>query len=91
MTYLLDMLVRNGKYAMLVGNAGTGKTEIIKHYLNSLDKDADGIVSKNIVMSYYTSSYTLQNELEGYIDKRSGNIFGPPMGKKMVFFIDDMN
>ena len=91
MTYLLDILVRNGKYAMLVGNAGTGKTEIIKNYLNSLDKDADGIVSKNIVMSYYTSSYTLQNELEGYIDKRSGNIFGPPMGKKMVFFIDDMN
>jgi len=76
---------------MLVGNAGTGKTEIIKNYLGSLDKDADGILSKNIVMSYYTSSFTLQNEMEGYIDKRSGNIFGPPMGKKMVFFIDDMN
>lgn len=90
-TYLLDKLAKNGKYAMLVGNAGTGKTEIIKNYLNSLDKDADGMLSKNIVMSYYTSSSTLQNEMEGYIDKRSGNIFGPPMGKKMVFFIDDMN
>ena len=42
------------RYAMLVGNAGTGKTEIIKNYLNSLDKDADGMLSKNIVMSYYT-------------------------------------
>lgn len=90
-TYLLDKLVKNGKYAMLVGNAGTGKTEIIKNYLNSLDMDTDGILSKNIGMSYYTSSFTLQNEMEGYIDKRSGNIFGPPMGKKMVFFIDDMN
>ncbi|KAL7489135.1 hypothetical protein ACHAW6_014715 [Cyclotella cf. meneghiniana] len=91
MTYLVNTLVRNGKYAMLVGNAGTGKTEIIKNYLASLDKETEGIVSKNIVMSYYTSSFTLQNELESYIDKRSGNIFGPPMGKKMVFFIDDMN
>jgi dynein heavy chain len=90
-TYLLDKLVRNGKYAMLVGNAGTGKTEIIKNYLDSLDKEKDGILSKNIVMSYYTTSFTLQNELEGYIDKRSRNTFGPPMGKKMVFFIDDMN
>jgi len=88
---LLDKLVKNGKYAMLAGQAGTGKTEIIKNYLNSLDKDSDGIMSKNIVMSYYTSSFTLQNEMESYIDKRSGNIFGPPMGKKMVFFIDDMN
>lgn len=91
MSYLLDRLVRNGKYAMFVGNAGTGKTEIIKNYLNGLDKDVDNVLSKNVVMSYYTSSYSLQQELEGYIDKRSGSLYGPPMGKKMVFFIDDMN
>ena len=91
MSYILDLLVRNGKYAMFVGNAGTGKTQIINNYLNGLDKETDGIMSKNIVMSYYTSSYTLQQEVESYIDKRSGNYFGPPMGKKMVFFIDDMN
>ena len=91
MSYILDNLVRNGKCAMFVGNAGTGKTQIIKKYLESLDKDVDGIMSKNIVMSYYTSSLTLQQEIESYIDKRSGNIYGPPMGKKMVFFVDDMN
>ncbi len=81
-TYLLDKLVRNGKYAMLVGNAGTGKTEIIKNYLDSLDKEKDCIPSKNIVMSYYTASFTLQNKLEGYTDKRSRNTFGPPKGKE---------
>ena len=91
MTFLLNTLARNGKYTMFVGNAGTGKTEIIKNYLDSLDKDADGIISKNIVMSYYTSSFTLQQEMEGYIDKRSGTFFGPPMGKKMIFFVDDLN
>ena len=42
-------------------------------------------------MSYYTTSFTLQKELEGYMDKRSRNTVGPPMGKKMEFFIDDMN
>jgi len=91
MSYILDKLVRNGRYSMFVGNAGTGKTEIVKHFLDGLDKDTDNIMSKNVVMSYYTSSYTLQQELESYIDKRSGTYFGPPMGKKMVFFIDDMN
>ena len=91
MKFLLDTLTRNGKYTMLVGNVGTGKTEIIKNYLDSLDKDIDGVISRNIVMSYYTSSYTLQQEMESYIDKRSGTYFGPPMGKKMVFFVDDIN
>ena len=91
MSYLLDNLVRNGRYSMFVGNAGTGKTEIINHYLDSLDKENDKIISKNIVLNYYTSSKTLQQEMEGYIDKRSGSIFGPPMGKKMVFFVDDLN
>lgn len=91
MTFLLNLLARNGKYAMFVGNAGTGKTGIINNYLGSLDKEADGLISNNIVMSYYTSSFALQQELEGYIDKRSGSFFGPPMGKKMIFFIDDMN
>lgn len=91
MTSLLDNFVRNKKFSMFVGNAGTGKTGIIQNYLQSLDKDADGIIAKNINMSFYTTSYTLQQELEAYIDKRSGSYFGPPMGKKMVFFIDDMN
>jgi len=91
MTFLLDVLARNEKYVMFVGNAGTGKTGIIKNYLSSLDKETDGILSRNIVMSYYTSSFTLQQEIESYIDKRSGSIFGPPMGKKMIFFVDDMN
>ena len=91
MTFLLDILARNGKYAMFVGNAGTGKTEVINNYLGSLDKDTDGMISKKIVMSYYTSSFTLQKEMEGYIDKRSGTLYGPPMGKKMIFFVDDLN
>ena len=76
---------------MLVGNAGTGKTQVIKNYLSSLDQETDGIVSRNIVLSYYSSSLTLQREMESHIDKRSGSYYGPPMGKKMVFFVDDMN
>ena len=91
MSFLLDRLVRNGRYAMLVGNAGTGKTQVVKNYLSGLDKETDGIVCKNIVMSYYSSSLTLQREMESHIDKRSGSYYGPPMGKKMVFFVDDMN
>lgn len=76
---------------MFVGTAGTGKTMLVKEYLKTLDKDADGILAETIVMSYYTESPALQAEMDLYIDKRAGNRYGPPAGKRLVIFIDDMN
>ena len=57
---LMDMLVKRGRFMMLVGIAGTGKTSLIREYLNGLDKDADGLLSENMNMSYYTDSAALQ-------------------------------
>ena len=44
-----------------------------------------------ISMNYFTDSASFQAQLEGPIDKRSGKIFGPPTGKKLVYFVDDIN
>lgn len=33
MSYIMNKLVRKGKFMMLVGTAGTGKTSIVKEYL----------------------------------------------------------
>lgn len=33
MSYIMNELVRKGKFMMLVGTAGTGKTSIVKEYL----------------------------------------------------------
>jgi dynein heavy chain len=91
MSYLLDKYVRNGKHVMLAGSVGTGKTRIIQTYLDRLHSESDEYLSNTITLSYFTSSLTLQRDMEGSIDKRSGNVYGPPMGKKMVFFMDDVN
>ena len=89
--FLLDVLARGGHNVMLVGTAGTGKTAQVAKYLQSLDKDLDGMLSYNIVMSYFTDSAKLQVDLELPIDKRAGRMFGPATGKKLIYFIDDLN
>lgn len=38
-----------------------------------------------------TSSMDVQRNLESVVEKRTKDTFGPPVGKKMLVFIDDMN
>jgi dynein heavy chain, axonemal len=33
----------------------------------------------------------MQARIDGAIDKRSGHTFGPPQGKRMIFYVDDLN
>ena len=74
---------------MFVGVAGTGKTAIMKEYLNSLDPEKN--VTDVITANYYMDCVAIQLAIEGPIDKRSGKIFGPPAGKHMTYYVDDVN
>jgi len=92
LTSLMNMLIKRQRGVMFVGAAGTGKSTIVKQYLNSFkDSGSDDMLSNIISMNYYTESPQLQAQIESRIDKRSGRMFGPPATKKLVFFIDDIN
>lgn len=45
----------------------------------------------SINFSSRTSSLDVQRTIEASVEKRTKNIFGPPIGKKIAAFIDDMN
>lgn len=45
----------------------------------------------NINFSSRTTSLDVQRTIEAAVEKRTKNIFGPPVGKKLIAFIDDMN
>jgi dynein heavy chain len=87
-TWLLDTLVTAGKPLLLVGESGTAKTVTVQNYLNSLD--ASSWLALRINFSSRTSSADVQRSLEATLEKRLKGTFGPPPGKKLIAFVDDL-
>jgi dynein heavy chain len=88
-TYLLSRLTAIEKPVLLVGESGTAKTVTIQNYLGRLEPEKFSVL--NINFSSRTTSKDVQTNIEANVDKRSGKTYGPPVGKKLVVFIDDMN
>lgn len=74
---------------LFVGESGTAKTTIIQKYLTDLPSTSFSRL--NINFSSRTMAADVQMNVEANVDKRSGAVYGPPSGKKLLVFIDDMN
>ena len=87
--WLLNLMVTMQKPILLVGEAGTSKTAITHNFLNQLDKDKNLVLHMNF--SSRTKSLDIQRNLEANVEKRTKETFGPPPGKRLLVFMDDMN
>ena len=88
LNFVMELLTMRQKHVLLVGTAGTGKTVLVNSYLHSMP---DSMLYCNINLNYYTDAKSLQAQMEGHVDKRSGRIYGPPTSKRLIYFIDDLN
>ncbi|CAM4703272.1 unnamed protein product [Lepidochelys kempii] len=89
MAHLLEMLLTNRKPVLCVGPTGTGKTLTISDkLLKNLPLE---YITHFLTFSARTSANQTQDLIDSKLDKRRKGVFGPPLGKYFIFFIDDLN
>ncbi|GBG77441.1 hypothetical protein CBR_g23890 [Chara braunii] len=86
---LIELVVLDMKATLFVGGPGTAKTVTVNQYLSKLNLDE--MNHKSISFSSLTTPKIFQSSVEGVVEKRQGRTFGPPGGKRMVLFIDDLS
>ncbi|XP_043967273.1 dynein axonemal heavy chain 10 [Gambusia affinis] len=88
-SWILEQMVKIKRPVLLVGESGTSKTATILNFLKHIS--ADTWINLIINFSSRTTSMDLQRNLEANVEKRTKDIYGPTMGKRLLVFIDDMN
>jgi len=89
MKFIKGTLIKNKKHVLSPGPTGTGKTVNISNLIN-LELTED-FMSVPLTFSAQTSANQTQDAIDGKLDKRRKGIYGPPVGKSMVLFVDDLN
>lgn len=88
-SYNCAHLHKQKKAICIVGAEGTAKTSTTLMFFGTLDPEV--MLVKRVNFSSATTPFMCQSAVEVELEKRGGKNFGPPGGKAMTIFMDDMS
>ena len=89
-SFLLHMFIKNDIAALFCGPTGTGKSVYTKNVIfNELSKEKYMVI--DLAYSAQTKAFQAQDVIDNALTKRKKGYYGPPVGKKCVIFVDDLN
>ncbi|CAJ1398655.1 unnamed protein product [Effrenium voratum] len=89
LVYAFQILITHDKHVLCPGATGTGKSVNISMWLQKQAPENFQGVFVNFSAQTHVNQF--QDLIDGKLEKRRRGVYGPPAGKKMVLFVDDLN
>ncbi|XP_066025345.1 uncharacterized protein [Pocillopora verrucosa] len=90
-SHLVGLLSDGGKPVLLVGEAGCGKTSILRHRIKQHGGDIGEVLSLTVFCNKFTTSRSLWKELSSCLEWKHARTFVPKGNKRLTCLIDDLN
>ncbi|GMH64114.1 hypothetical protein TrST_g1151 [Triparma strigata] len=88
--FVMKKLMCGGHNVLFSAETGVGKSVVIQQFLDEMSVTNE-YVSYTMGYSAQTKPSNIRDVIEEKLEKKRKTLLGPPAGKKMLFFIDDLN
>jgi dynein heavy chain len=88
--FILKKLMCGGYNVLLSAETGVGKSIVIQQFLDQ-QSATNEYTSYTMGYSAQTKPSNIRDVMEEKLEKKRKTLLGPPAGKKMLFFVDDVN
>ncbi|GIQ83153.1 dynein heavy chain, partial [Kipferlia bialata] len=89
-TALVALLAQAGKNVLLCGPTGTAKSVVLSSWLRTGECEEE-FNTASLGFSAQTQPEQTEGLLQEKLERKRKNLFGPPAGKRQIFFVDDIN